>query len=308
MARFSPRKERRDSLIVIVGPTASGKSDLGVQLARKFGGEVVSADSRQVYRGLDIGSGKITKKEMMGIPHHLLDVASPRRRFSAAQYQKLAFRAIRDIQRRGKLPILVGGTPFYVYSVVDGFVFPEVEPNPKLRGTLARLSNQELLEKLEELDPERANTLQQSSGQDKNKRRLIRALEIVAATGKPVPKFNKVNPLFDTLMIGVKRSPEELKKRIRKRLLYRIDHGMLNEVKNLHQSGLSWRRLEELGLEYRFVAQYLQKKISKQEMVDSIQRESEDFVRRQMLWFKRDPRIYWIESEKEAEKLVQKFL
>ena len=161
---------------------------------------------------------------------------------------------------------------------------------------------------MEELDPERANTLQQSSGQDKNKRRLIRALEIVAATGKPVPKFNKVNPLFDTLMIGVKRSPEELKKRIRKRLLYRIDHGMLNEVKNLHQSGLSWRRLEELGLEYRFVAQYLQKKISKQEMVDSIQRESEDFVRRQMLWFKRDPRIYWIESEKEAEKLVQKFL
>ena len=120
MERFSPRKERRDSLIVIVGPTASGKSDLGVQLARKFGGEVVSADSRQVYRGLDIGSGKITKKEMMGIPHHLLDVASPRRRFSAAQYQKLAFRAIRDIQRRGKLPILVGGTPFYVYSVVDG--------------------------------------------------------------------------------------------------------------------------------------------------------------------------------------------
>ena len=294
-------------LVVIVGPTASGKSDLGVHLARKFGGEVVSADSRQVYRGLDIGSGKITTKEMLGVPHHLLNVASLKRKFSVAQYQKLAFRAIQDIQKRGKLPILVGGTPFYVYAIVDGYVFPEVKPNPKLRSELEKFSVDKLYGKLKKLDPERAKTIEM-----KNPRRLIRALEIVMTTGQPVPpllSYSVKKPWYvnAVLLLGIKRSPDELKRRIRKRLLYRVDHGMLNEVKNLHRSGLSWRRLEEFGLEYRFVAKYLQKKISKQEMVDSIQRESEDFARRQMAWFKKDPRIHWIERQKQAERLINKF-
>ncbi|HEX9722562.1 MAG TPA: tRNA (adenosine(37)-N6)-dimethylallyltransferase MiaA [Candidatus Paceibacterota bacterium] len=306
MAWFSPRKERRDTLIVIVGPTASGKSDLGVALAQKFAGEVVSADSRQVYRGLDIGSGKITKKEMLGVPHHLLSVASPKRKFSVAQYQKLAQKAIRDIQKRGKLPILVGGTPFYVYAAADGSLFPEVKPNPKLRAELEKLSTEQLLAKLKKLDPERVSTLQQSSGQDKNKRRLIRALEIVITTGKPVPKLRMGENGFrpDLLMIGVKRSPEELKQRIHDRLLERLKHGMINEVDHLHDAGLSWKRLEEFGLEYRDVAKYLQGKISKKEMIENIQKESEDFARRQMVWFKKDPRIHWVSSYPEAKKLV----
>jgi len=290
-------------LIVIVGPTASGKSDLGVCLAKKFDGEIVSADSRQVYKGLDIGSGKITKKEMMGIPHHLLDVASSKRTFGVGQYQKLALKAIRDIQKRGKLPILVGGTPFYVYAVVDGYVFPEVKPNPKLRKELEQLRVGQLLERLKKLDPRRAATIEQ-----KNKRRLVRALEIVLTTGKPVPELKKTTPLLDVLMIGMKRSPEELKKRIRKRLLDRLDHGMVNEVRRLHRSGLSWNRLEEFGLEYRYIAQYLQKKISYKEMVDLIQKGTEDFARRQMVWFKRDPRIHWIGNQNEAERLMVRFL
>jgi tRNA dimethylallyltransferase len=302
MARFSPREKGRNPLIAVVGPTASGKSDLGVQLARKFGGEVVSADSRQVYKGLDIGSGKITKKEMRGIPHHLLDVASPKRKFTVVQYQRRANQAIASIHRRDTLPILLGGTPFYVYALIDNYVFPEVKPDLKLRAELNKLSADQLLTKLKKLDPERAKIIEQ-----KNKRRLIRALEIVVATGKPVPKLGQ-DRSSPALMIGMKKSPEELKQRIHKRLLKRLKQGMIQEVEYLHSAGLSWNRLEELGLEYRFVAQYLQKKISKQEMLDAIQKESEDFARRQMVWFKKDSRIHWIENQAQAEQVVNNFL
>ena len=289
-------------LIVIVGPTASGKSELAVKLAKRLQGEIVSADSRQVYRGLNIGSGKITRKEMMGILHHLLDVASPERTFTVAQYQKRAARAILDIQKRGKLPFLVGGSPFYVYAVVDGITIPEVKPNPKLRKELEQLSIEELLEKLKRLDPERIKTIEQ-----KNKRRLIRALEIVMATGKPVPQLQKVTSRFDVLMLGIRRPTEELKRRIEKRLNKRLKQGMVKEVERLHEQGVSWRRLEEFGLEYRYVAQFLEEKITKQEMIALIQKESEAFVRRQMLWFKKDPRIHWVENYNHAENLVSQF-
>ena len=164
-------------LVVIVGPNASGKSDLAVKLAKKFNGEVVSADSRQVYKGMDIGTGKITKEEMQGIPHYLLDVASPKRRFSVAQYQKKAIEAIKKIQKKGKLPILCGGTGFYVQAVVDGLVFPKVKPDWKLRKKLEQKSAKGLYEYLKKLDPERAKTIEKD-----NKRRLIRAIEIVLKT------------------------------------------------------------------------------------------------------------------------------
>jgi len=293
-------------LVVILGPNAAGKSDVGVKLARKFNGEVISADSRQVYKGMDRGTGKITKKEMMGIPHHLLDVASPKRKFSVARYQNLANKAIDQITRRGKTQFLVGGTPFYIYAVVDNYQFPEVKPNRLLRLNLNKLSVQELFEKLQTLDLKRARTIEA-----KNPRRLIRALEIVLTTGKPVPKFEIVTPLsatLDVLFIGVKKSPEELKKRIQKRLLKRLKQGMVAEVKKLHATGVSWKRLEEFGLEYRYIAQYLQQKISYQEMIAILQKAIEDFARRQMTWFKRDPRIHWTTSYREAEKLVHEFV
>ena len=293
MAKSSP-------LIAIIGPTASGKSELGVTLAKRFHGEVVSADSRQVYRGLDIGSGKITQKEMMGIPHHLLDVASPKRIYTVAQYQRRAIQAIAAIRRRHKLPVLVGGSPFYIYAVIDGIVIPEVKPNQKLRRELEQLSVKELLAKLEALDPARANTIEQ-----KNKRRLVRALEIVMTTGKPIPPLQKNAPSFDVLMLGIRRSPEELKKRIKKRLDKRLKQGMVHEVKRLHEQGASWRRLEAFGLEYRHIAQFLQGRITKQEMIARIQKESEAFIRRQMVWFKKDPRIHWISTYAEAKRLVE---
>jgi len=294
--------KKHNKLVVIVGPNASGKSDLAVKLAKKFNGEVVSADSRQVYKGMDIGTGKITKEEMQGVPHYLLDIASPKRRFSVVQYQKKAIEAIKKIQRKGKLPILCGGTGFYVQAVVDGLVFPKVKPDWRFRKKLEQKSAKELYEYLKKLDPERAKTIEKD-----NKRRLIRAIEIVLKTGKPVPKLQK-QKLFDILMIGIKRDKKELKERIRKRLLKRLKQGMIEEVKKLKESGLSWKRLEEFGLEYRWIARYLQGKIDYEEMVKKLQKDIEDFAKRQLTWFKRDKRIHWIKSFKEAKELVEEFI
>jgi len=299
-------------LIVILGPTASGKTEFSLKLAKKYsalggpasgwnGAEIVSADSRQVYKGMDIGSGKITKKEMQGIPHYLLDVANPKRKFTVSQYQKLALKSIKNIQRKNKLPILVGGTGFYIQSVVDGIIIPEVKPNWELRKELEKLTTEEMFEKLKKLDSKRAEIIDKN-----NPRRLIRALEIVLITGNAVPVLSTKKQQFNILQIGIKKSPEELKKLIKKRLLKRLkNNAMINEVKKLHKSGLSFKRLEEFGLEYRFVAQYLQNKITFQEMIDKIQIESEHYAKRQMTWFKRDNRIIWVNNYKEAEKLFK---
>ncbi len=296
-------RESANKLIVILGPTASGKSALGVNLARLFNGEVISADSRQVYKGLNIGSGKITKKEMQGVKHYLLDVTNPSRKFSVAQYQKLAMAAVKNVHQRSKLALLVGGSGFYIQSIVDGITIPEVKANWKLREKLSRLKVQELFEILKKLDLERAKTIDA-----KNPVRLIRAIEINLGTGKPVPKLSReALAKWDVLQIGIKKAPEELKKLIAKRLQKR-QKGMIAEVKKLHNNGLSWKRLEELGLEYRFVAQYLQGKISQQEMMETLQKESWQYAKRQMTWFKRDKSIHWITTKNQAQSLVRKFL
>jgi len=290
-------------LIVILGPTASGKSELAVKLAKKFNGEVVSADSRQVYQGMDIGTGKITKKEKQGIPHYLLDVASPKRKFTVAQYRDLALKAINKIFKKGKLPIFCGGTAFYIKAVIDGIVIPEVKPDWKLRKELEKKTVKELFCQLKKLDPKRAKTVEK-----KNKRRLIRALEIIIKTKKPVPVFQKRPLPYPVLMIGIRKGKEELKESIKNRLLKRLKKGMIAEVKKLRKLGLSWKRLEEFGLEYRYIAEYLQEKLNYREMVDKLQREIFQFARHQMTWWKSDQRIHWVKNKKEAEKLVKDFL
>ena len=291
-----------NKLVVILGPTASGKTGLSIRLAKKFNGEVVSADSRQIYKGMDIGSGKVTKKEMVGVPHYLLSIANPKRKFSVAQYKKLTLKAIQNIQKRNKTPFLVGGTGFYIQSIVDGIVIPEVKPDWKLRSKLEKLTVENLFERLKKLDPARAQSIDKQ-----NPRRLIRALEIVIKTKKPVPALKEKSE-FDILQIGVKKTPNELKTAIYKRLMKRLENNaMIKEVKKLRKS-LSWKRLEEFGLEYRSVAQYLQNKITYQEMVDNIQKESEQYVKRQMTWFKRDERVIWINNDKKAVKAITNFL
>ena len=293
-------------LITILGPTASGKSELAVKLAKKFGGEIISADSRQVYKGMNIGAGKITKKEMKSIPHHLLDIASPKTRFTVAQYRKLALKEINKVFEKGKIPILCGGSGFYIQAVIDGLLIPEVRPDWKLRKNLEKKSIKGLYQILKKLDLKRAKTIEK-----KNPRRLIRAIEIAKKIGC-VPSLKKEPLPYPVLLIGIKKERKELESLIRKRLLKRLKKGMIAEVKKLKNpptgKDLSWKRLEEFGLEYRYVAQYLQKKISYNEMIEKIQQESEQFARRQMTWFKRDKRIHWTKKQKQAKELTKNFL
>ena len=295
-------KEEKKKIIVIVGPTASGKSDLAVKLAKKFNGEVISADSRQVYKGMDIGTGKITKKEMKGIKHYLLDVASPKRKFTVFQYQKIALRAIERILKKGKTPIICGGTGFYIQALVDGILLPNVPPDWELRKKLEKKSAAQLYKILKKLDPQRAKTIEK-----KNPRRLIRAIEIAKRVGG-VPPLKKQPLPYPVLMLGIKKTKEELKKLIKKRLLRRFKKGMVAEVKKLRKQGVSWKRLEGFGLEYRWIAYFLQNKIDFSEMVEKLQKDIEDFARRQMVWWKKDKRVFWIVSQREAEKKVREFL
>lgn len=299
----------KPKLIVILGPTASGKSDLAVSIARFIrqqkiapGAEVISADSRQVYTGLNIGSGKITKKEMRGIAHHLLDVASPKRTFTVTRYQQLAKKSLRMILSRGHVPILCGGTGLYINAVTRDYILPDVPPQPSLRKELELRSTGALFAQLEQLDPQRAQTIDRH-----NRRRLIRALEIVLVTHSPIPPITSSSP-YDLLMIGIARPPEQLRSLIEARLHRRIKAGMLKEIARLHDNGLSWNRLDALGLEYRWVSRHLRGMLSREVMVEQLATEIVQYAKRQMTWFKRDKTIHWITSEDEAIKLAETFL
>ena len=281
-------EQPKPKIYVIIGPTASGKTSYSIKLAKKLGGEVISADSRQVYKGLDIGSGKITKKEMAGIPHHLLDVASPKRIFTVSDYKKLADKKIEEIIARNKTPIIVGGTGFYIQAIVDNLVLPEVEPNKKLRKNLSKKTPAELFEILQKLDKRRAKEIDKN-----NPVRLIRAIEIAKALGK-VPKLKKTKgAIYDFEIIGIKTNQEKLNKKIYQRLIKRLRRGMIAEVRKLYERGVSWKRLEELGLEYRYIALFLQNKITKLEMTEQLYRQIIKYSKRQLTWFKRDKRITW---------------
>lgn len=308
-------KPNKQKIIVVLGQTATGKSNLAVQIAKKYKGEIISADSRQVYRGLDIGSGKITKKEMRGIKHYGLSYASPKRVHTVYQFKKYAERAIYVIARRKLVPIICGGTGLYIDVLLNNIKLPEVKPNLKLRAKLEKLDTNTLFERLSELDYKRAKTLKDNGGY-KNKRRLIRALEIINSTNKRIDYFgggnfneNLTKSPYDVLSLGIKIPETKLKKRIHDRLLKRIKNGLIKEVKNLHdKSKLSWARLNNLGLEYRYTALYLQKLITKEEFITQLEKEIWRYAKRQNTWFKRNNKINWIKNKNEAASLVKIFL
>lgn len=298
---------QKPKIIVILGQTASGKSDLAVLLAKKFNGEVISADSRQVYKGLDIGTGKINKKEMRGVPHHLLDVALPKKVFTASDFKDLAEKAIEKILKNKKVPIICGGTGFYIDALFGDKQIPEVPPNLELRKELEKKTVEELFEILKKLDPDRALSIDA-----KNPRRLIRAIEICSALGRvpPLHQDSAGQAKYEVLKIGIKVDEKELKERINKRIEKWFKQGLLAEVASLHKKGLSWKRMSEIGLEYKLVGQYLQNKISKELMIERMQIETYQYAKRQMTWFKKSKGVGWFDLRDVGEIVssLEKFI
>ncbi len=275
--------------VVVVGPTATGKSALAVELALKLDGEVVSADSRQVYRGLNIGSGKITHAEMKGVPHHMLDVSDVSHVYSAYDYVRDATRAIENIRERGKVPIVCGGTGLYIDMLLGRMKMDPVPADTQLRNELEKLSLDELCVRLEQLDPAKFSRIDK-----KNKRRLVRAIEIASAIPTPSQEVSATQPQ-GAVWIGLTASAEMLRTRIEKRLDERLQHGMLNEARALLENGVSHERLEQLGLEYRFMSRHLAGNITEAGMREQLLREIPRYARRQKTWFKRNQEIKWFD-------------
>ena len=278
------------NLLVIVGTNASGKSELGIRLANHLGGEVVSADSRQIYRGLDLGSGKITPAQAGTVKHHLIDVADLSEYYSLAQYQRAAYRAINSISGAGKRPLLVGGTGLYISAIVEGYELVDVPPNDPLRAEFEDLPLAQLVERLEKSDPDAARRIDKS-----NRRRLIRALEIAAA-GRGDAAAHQRAPRYHCRQLGLTWPREILEARIEKRLRDRLANGMIEEVAGLRARGVSDTRLDKLGLEYRYIARYLRGELATR---DDLRRELgiaiRQFAKGQLTWFKRDRRIIWLD-------------
>ena len=301
--------EKKPKIIAVVGPTSSGKTSLAVKLAKTFDGEIVSADSRQVYKGMDIGTGKdldeyVFAKAQNGknaeeIPYHLIDVCEPTEQFSLAEFQKQAYQAIDDIIDRGKLPILAGGTGLYAQAIIDGYDLTDVKPDEKLRKKLEKKS----LEKLQKMIKKQNIGLNNSDFN--NKRRLIRIIE----KNKNLKLKTKNSPKYDCLTLGLSFPKKELDKRIDNRLKYRIEkQGMIEEVKRLIRQGVSYERLDDFGLEYKYVAKHLKGELTLDEMTKKLAIASHQFAKRQMTWFKRDKKINWIKNFNEAQKLTKSFL
>jgi len=280
----------KSKILVIVGPTASGKSAFAVLFAKRLNGEIVSADSRQVYKGLNIGSGKITKREMMGIPHYMLDLVSPAQKFTVVQFREMAEKVIDEILARGKLPILVGGTGLYVDAITKGLIIPDVPPNQTLRQKLNKLTSTKLYKQLLKLDPKRAKQIDKN-----NPRRLVRAIEIAKAIGKSPPPHNLSGRIrYVVTTIGLNPGRDLLKQKIKERLRARVKKGMISEVCKLHGAGVGWKRMFDLGLEYRYVSLYLQHKLTKSGMLEKLETAINQYAKRQMTWFGRDKSITWL--------------
>ena len=304
-------------LIVVLGPTASGKTELSLKLAKKFGGEIINADSRTIYKELDIGTDKPLqsknekvkskkgkqKKEYIvkEVPHHLIDFLEPLKIFSVAKYQKLASKKIKEIQAKGKIPFLVGGSPLYIDSVIYEYKIPKVKPDYKLREKLEKESEESLVSKLERINPEALESVDL-----KNKRRVIRAFEIVLKSKKSLrPAVRSLSK--NILVLGIKTDREKLYKKINQRVELMIKKGLIKEVENLVKKyGNEAPALSGIG--YRQIVEYLQGETSSSEALELVKRDSRRFAKRQLTWFRRNKNIKWVSNQKQAEKLIHKLL
>ena len=303
----------RPPLVVILGPTAVGKTEIAIQVAERLGGEIVSADSRLFYRGMDIGTAKPTLVERSRVPHHLIDVAEPDETWSLALFQQKARQAIADIHARGKLPLLVGGTGQYIRAVVRGWEVPRVEPNPRLRAALdgwaAEISGEGLHRRLASLDPQAAAGIDPS-----NLRRTVRALEVILSSGRRFSEQRQSGPSpYRYLLLGLTRPRPELYERVDARIQMMIAAGLVEEVKGLLERGYPADMPTISAIGYREIVAYLQGRISLEEAVRQMQRATRIFVRRQANWFKPDdPEIHWFrvgeDTLERMESAIREFM
>jgi tRNA dimethylallyltransferase len=301
-----------ERLIVVVGPTAVGKSQLAIELALRFGGEIVNGDSRQVYRYMDVGTAKPSPEQRRQVPHHLIDIVDPDESFSLAVYQAKALQAIRDIQARGKLPLLVGGSGLYVWAVVENWQVPRVQPNPALRKMLeeeaTRKGHAVLFQKLVEVDPRAAEKID-----PRNVRRVIRALEVSGDAGMPFSELQKKGkPLFQSLIIGLTMSRQELFRRIDERVTRMMERGLVDEVRELRNKGYSFDLAPMSGIGYSEVGAYLRGLMDIETAMSRMRYRTHQLVRRQYNWFSlEDGRIRWLDangsSGDRAAMLVEEF-
>lgn len=286
-------------LAVIAGPTAAGKTDLAILVAKRLDGEIVTADSMQVYRGLDIGTAKPSLAEQAGVPHHLIDVVDPGEPFNVAQYQALADAAIAQIHARGRLPILAGGTGLYIRSVIEDLLFPDRGPDHALRAELtsfvAEKGPEALHKRLAEVDPATAARLHPN-----DVRRVIRALEVYHSTGKPLSAHHRSEPpteRYRLAMVAVTRPREILYARIDARVLAQIETGLLDETRSLLASGYDERWIAAQALAYKELIPYLKGEATLPACIERLQRNTRRYAKRQLSWFRQDTRFTWFDLE-----------
>ncbi len=286
-------------LITITGPTASGKTTLSLQVANWLqNAEIVSADSRQVYKYMDIGTDKV--KDQKGIPHHLISIIEPDQTFSAGQFKKEARKKIHQIQKRENIPLLCGGTWFYLRAVIDGLVLPQVAPDWNFRKKKAKETTTDLFNELKEKDSRRAKNIDKN-----NKRRLIRALEIIEKTGKPVPKLKKDKLPYPVLILGVKRKREQAFKKIDQRVEEMIVEGLEKEAKELLEK---YNHTPQETIGYSEWEDYFKGEKEKTKVIEEIKLHTKQYYKEQLKWYKNEKRITWVKNFKEAKEEIKKYL
>ncbi len=305
MSSLTKNKHKLAKIVVIVGPTASGKTKLAVKLAQRFNGEIISADSRQVYREMDIGTGKDLKdyqQNKITIPHHLIDVINPNQKFNVAKYKKLALKTIQGILKRGKLPIVVGGTGLYISAIVDNYDIPKIKPDFKVRKKMTSMTLVDKVKLLKKMDPASLQFMDL-----KNPRRVDRALEVCLAGYKFSELRQKKESIFNVLQIGIKIERQLIKERINQRVDQMLKDGLVEETKKIIKKyGLTAVPLETIG--YKEMVDHLNKKTTLEQAAELIKIHTHQFAKRQMTWFSRNKNIKWIKNYGAAEKTVKKFL
>lgn len=306
--------DERPKLIIIAGPTAVGKTKLSIELAKRINGEIISADSMQVYKYMDIGSAKVLPEEMDGIEHHLIDVLEPISEFNVVLFQSMAKEALKKIYEKGKIPILVGGTGFYIQALLNDIDFTENEDDKSYRGQLWEIAqkegNEALFSMLEKIDPDAADSIHKN-----NVKRMIRALEYYHLTGECISKHNEIerekNSAYNSLFFVITDERNRMYERIDQRVEKMIHDGLVNEVQKLKEMGLTKDSVSMKGLGYKEILEYLDNSCSLEEAIYTIKRDTRHFAKRQLTWFKREKEVIWLSREKygtEDEGLLNEIL